>query len=97
MPFNEVRIVDRGAVTAHTTGRLRSPDRCGPGCRGWLKSAGDTAVTVRTVTGCRTGQLGGVVVTGVATVVCEVAVDAVNEVRIVDRGAVTAHTTGRLR
>ena len=90
---NKVCVVDCCAVTVHTPGRRGDLSRVILGCMG-AEITGDTAVTLATITGSRTGQLGGVVVTDVAVVVLHV-VSRIDKGRIIDRCAVTAGTTGR--
>ena len=63
-------------------------------CRMRRKVTCDAAMTLRTVTRCGARQLGRVVMADITVVMLDV-VGRIHKVRIIDRCAVTAGTTGR--
>ena len=91
---DKVDVINCGAVTAGATGRLGHQAGVVIGGVGG-EVAGDAAVTLRTVTCCRAGQLGDAVVTGVAGVMLGI-IGQADKADVINCGAVAAGTTGRL-
>ena len=90
--IDKVRVIDRLGMTAAAFCLLRDLGRMIL-CHMCAEITGDTAVTLATITSCRSGQLGGVVVTDVAVVMFQV-IRQIYKVHVVDGIGVTACTTG---